>query len=189
MNDAMIADDSWPLRRWGICITLVLAIQVGSIFWLSESPRRHAAPPTPQTSLRYLEHPSAELLALFDPTIFALPNPQNFSGHAWLRVPRQELPVIEWSEPTNWLALSTTGLGMTWGHPQSRGANSILQNVMDTEPAMNIPVPDALPFSSESTFHLEESPGEKISLLHPIKLRSWPSAEILSNTVVSAMVS
>jgi hypothetical protein len=188
MNEATIACESWPLRRWSICVLLVLAIQVGSIFWFSERPLSHSAPPPAQTSLRYLERPSVEWLSLLDPTLFALPNRQNFSGLAWLRIPRQELPVIEWSEPTNWLALSTANLGKTWGHSGPRGASFIPQNAMETEPLMKIPVPEALPFPSESVFHLQESPGQKITLLQPLKLRSWPSAEILSNTVVSAMV-
>ena len=188
MNFAATPADSWPLRRWSAGVALVVVIQVGAIFWLSEQPTPHTTPPTQQTTLRYLDHPAAEWLSLSDPTLFALPHRQNFSGLAWLRIPRQELPVIEWSEPTNWLTLSTANLGKTWGNAPAGRVSSILKNVMETEPAMNTPVPASLPFPSESAFHIEESPGQKISLLQPIKLRSWPSAEILSRTVVRAMV-
>jgi hypothetical protein len=45
------------------------------------------------------------LIALGDPTLFALPNPRDFASAIWLRIPAVKSPFFGWSEPPRWLSL------------------------------------------------------------------------------------
>ena len=45
------------------------------------------------------------LIALGDPTLFALPNPRDFTSAIWLRIPVVKPPFFGWSEPPRWLSL------------------------------------------------------------------------------------
>ena len=55
---------------------------------------------------------SSELLALNDPTLFALPHQKDFASALWLQTAALKQPSFRWTEPpTNWLSLSADELG------------------------------------------------------------------------------
>ena len=74
-------------------------MQLVLIFWLGEykdiSPRLvHPAP-----TLNLAADAEPELLALYDPTYFALPQKEGFAGLAWLNPEPPAFPRFGWSEP------------------------------------------------------------------------------------------
>ncbi len=104
---------TWPHRRWWASLALVFALQLALIFLLSDRkvPRFRPGKPVPQ--LRFASAAAAELWALTDPTLFALPNAHGFSAAVWLKAPRLAMRQFDWSEPTNWLTISAQHLGRT----------------------------------------------------------------------------
>src|SRR5436853_4796158 len=102
MNDDRIDSGHWSHGKvWGT-IALVFVVQVALIFGLSN---RSAATPraVPATPRVRLDEGSGEMLALLDPTLFALPHPRPFSGDAWAGV--REFQPADWSEEPLWLDL------------------------------------------------------------------------------------
>src|SRR5947199_114444 len=67
-------------RRWLITVLLVFIVQLGLIFCLSDKTRPRARPSAAAPMLRLRASGSTELLDLMDPTWFALPHRQGFSG-------------------------------------------------------------------------------------------------------------
>ena len=98
MMSSPVQQPAWPRRRWGWTIASVFAAQVGLIFWLGESGPVRSRPPGPDPTLRLAGGFSAEVLALQDPTLFALPHRQGFSGPAWLKVSPVPNRPSDWSE-------------------------------------------------------------------------------------------
>src|SRR5512144_1122612 len=82
----------WPGGRWWIVVLLVLAAHVGLILWLGDRGSVQPRATEPSPTLRLADAPGDELLALTDPTLFALPHRHGFSGAAWIAVPPPELP-------------------------------------------------------------------------------------------------
>jgi hypothetical protein len=94
---------AWSRRRWVWTAISVLALQIILIFWLSERAPlpRPATPRISDASLVLDSGTPSELapeLAALDPTLFALPNPHNFSGSAWSNLPQQRNLVSYWAD-------------------------------------------------------------------------------------------
>src|SRR5215471_2651063 len=104
----------WPLRRWGTTILIVFAGQLVLIFWLSTSSQSRTQPETAAPPSLHLAGSSSNLiLALSDPTLFALPHRQTFAGEAWLTIPTHEFEPFVWTENSSnvWFELGTDELG------------------------------------------------------------------------------
>jgi hypothetical protein len=116
MTQAVLQEPGWSRQRWIACFALLLAVQVGLIFWLSEGPNRSAAPIPVRAPVRFalvgdcLQSSGAGLQHT-DPTLFALVRPHGFSGRAWLTIPRMGYPLVSSREPLQWLALASDELG------------------------------------------------------------------------------
>jgi len=82
----------WVTGRWGGLTVLVFAAQLGLIFWLGKA---HPIPRQPTDfppSLSLAGPGTADVLALSDPTLFALPHRENFSVPAWLNIAEKQPP-------------------------------------------------------------------------------------------------
>jgi hypothetical protein len=186
MTHEVAEPQRWRMGRWGALITMVFATQLGLIFWLGK-PHPTPLPATDFAPSLSLAGPgAADALALSDPTLFALPHRENFSGPAWLSIPEQEPPLVEEAAP--WLELAQEQLG----------AN--LQTYMATNRPTDAPLFDksgfkfkqpavasSQPFSTISTLRLTGDLARR-RLVNPPALPSWPSAEILTNTIVEVLV-
>ena len=53
------------------------------------------------------------LVALGDPTLFALPGPRDFASATWLKIPTVKPPPFGWSEAPRWLSLERATPGAT----------------------------------------------------------------------------
>jgi hypothetical protein len=138
---------------------------------------------------------SPTVLALYDPTLFALPHPQGFSGSAWLNDKGQTLTNFDWSEPTNWLAISTNNLGADFHRFVITNRLELSRAQLVPQPALSFPMatPMVVP-PQKSTLRIEGGLASR-RLLSPIELPSWPARtnsaaepDILTNTVVQAVV-
>jgi hypothetical protein len=128
-----------------------------------------------------------ELLRLNDPTLFALPHRQGFAGLAWLKMPQIDFGSFDWSERTNWLPLAPTQLGAAFARFIETNHFDLWQPA-NPEPELGVPeMVSAVVPAQPSRLRLE---GELASrkLLTPIQLPSWPSTEVLTNSVVQVFL-
>jgi TonB family protein len=187
MISASVEVERWKAGRWWFSIGMVFAVQLGLILWFGNRatarPRPPAAAPTFSLSRNYPN----ELLRLHDPTLFALPHRQGFAGLAWLKMPQMDFGSFDWSERTNWLALAPTQLGAVFARFIETNHFDLWQPA-DPEPDLGVPemVSAVIP-AEPSRLRLEgELVGRK--LITPVQLPSWPSTEVLTNSVVQVFL-
>jgi TonB family protein len=188
MHTAPPQSKPWLHPKWCALVASVFAIQMGLVLWLGA---RQAPQPQPARSgpaLRLAGEGAAELLKLTDPTLFALPHREGFSGPAWLSVPSQEILPFAWTEPPRFLLLPANQLAAglapfpvadnadRWPPPANLQAELLLSKLDESKL-----------FPANSTFRLS-GVLENRRLKAPPELPSWPSLEVLSNSVVQVQV-
>jgi hypothetical protein len=96
----------WTRSRWILAVFGVLVLQVLLVFWLSDrSPQRSVHPPAAPV-IRLAAKAANGWLALQNPLLFGLPpQPEGFSGGAWLDFERLNFQSADWTEPPRWLPL------------------------------------------------------------------------------------
>jgi len=176
----------WSRRRWWTIILLVFGLHVGLIFALGE--RKSAVPRPVQVARLRLVREGGELLALGDPTLFALPHPRAFAAPAWLPVPRVEFAPFKWTENPRFLVLPVAQLGATF--LQFMQTNTFARLELETLPAPELILPELIPLFTPPTRSELHVRGDlaKRRLLNPPELPSWPAADLLTNSVVRAQV-
>jgi hypothetical protein len=184
----------WNARRWVYTIALVFLAQVGIIWLLGERPKDPPARLAFQTAIYLAVDPWAEqqlagLPTMRDPTLFVLPSRHGFSGAAWLTFAPQQYQLTDWTEPPRWLELNQEQLGRTFFQfvatnvtPPLRIADKAMPRSIVTELSIpNLPVP------TQSELRVEGDLARR-RLLTSAELPSWPHSELLTNTVVQAVV-
>ena len=101
----------WSPVRWAVSIALVFGLQVVAIVWLRDQSRHAPRRPESAPVFRLSGYRSGEMLALEDPTLFALPHLDGFSGKAWIDLPPPPFSEAEGREPELWLTLPVAQLG------------------------------------------------------------------------------
>ncbi len=177
----------WSLRRWLTFIALVFAVQLALIFAFGE--RKPIAPRTvTNVPVLKLTVGSSEWLALNDPTLFALPNRKGFSGPAWLEPPRVEFHRLEWTEQPRPLPLPVGELGATFNQFMQTNRFTTFQFELKPSPQFTAPVVPVEPvLAKTSTLRIEGGLARR-RLLTPMKLPSWPYADVLSPSKVQVLV-
>jgi hypothetical protein len=186
MTVSLAGPSRWPPRRWWCALGLVFAAQIAIIFWLGETSVAPQRAPHPAPALRLAKKTTDESLALADPTLFALPHRETFSGTAWLIAPTQDFHTFVWSEPARWLGLSAEELGSAFYEYVSAAETKPV--LIEPEPELLVPqIPSATDFAHRSTYRVTGELAES-QLLTPVALPSWPSLEILTNSRVQMVV-
>jgi hypothetical protein len=188
MTSAPAEPQPWPLRRWGALIALIFGVQLGLIFWLSSAAPIRQAPAAAGLSLNLAGPDFAELRALNDPTLFALPHPQGFSGPVWLTMPARTFHSYEWSAPTNRLLLALDQLGTVFSRLVE--ASDFTAPQLPVQPPAAPTLPDLPPqtlLTGDSTQQLEGGLAQR-RLLAPPELKSWPNPDVLTSSVVQVFV-
>jgi hypothetical protein len=175
-------------RRWWLFAILIFAGQLAMIFSLSDHstplPSRGSTAPT----LRLLEGPANELLALSDPTLFALPHPRSFSGRAWLSKPSIPHRSFEWTAELEWLPLPVGQLGQGFARFLDTSRDETFNTFAAPEPHLIQPeLATNAVFPQKSTFRVE-GPLQNRKLLTPIELKSFPHNDLLTNSVIELVV-
>ena len=181
MTSALVEWRSWSQRRWWGMIGLIFGVQLALIFWLGDASPISPRPAARTFTFRLAGSASSELLALHDPTLFALPHPQ-------LVAPRPEFHSFVWSEPTNYLLPPIDQLGASFNRFVETSIFNSLPPPAKPPPDLTTPALPAWPASAEhSTVRLEWDQAPR-QLLTPLELRSWVSPDILTNSVVQIVV-
>ncbi len=188
MTAPRVQPQAWPQRRFLAVLGAVCLLQVGLIFWLSDrSPARHppAAAPAPLL-LAPIEW--VETLGLSDPTLFAVPHWQSFSGPAWLIASNLSLPVPAGSESVETSPLATRQLrgDLPTLALTNRFGSAELAAIL--EPDLELAaLPEQPLLPTESVLRiLGDLRGRR--LLNPCELPPWPSAELLTNSIIEVAV-
>ncbi len=179
----------WPALRWCSLISLIFGLQLAFIFWLSDRTpvARRAEAPVPVLCLA--GRASAEFLALGNPTWFALPHRQGFSGLAWMKVPEPEFHGFSYTNQPAWLPLPSQ-------QPVSAFYEFIRTNdfgsarpLANTELALTLPELVPLPLSRERSVLRLEGELAGRALLSRFELNSWrTNGAVLANSVVQVVV-
>lgn len=94
-----------------LAVALVFAVQVAVMFLLGNPSTTTPMHPPVAPTIYVGTNQWDSWLAMQDPTLFVLPHSNNFSGPAWLRIPRQTFQPTNWSEPARPLQLPAEQLG------------------------------------------------------------------------------
>lgn len=211
MISEAIEPQRWSAARWWALVGLVLVTQFGLIFWLGKP---HSVAPARTDSVPVLElscgagsgvdhwtwngsvDPAsalsnltpAQVMALADPTLLALPHWEGFSGPAWLIFTNQAFPSFEWSEASRWLELGEEQLGSGFKDFMATNQFDALPSLEQQKLALSLPAFEQaeLPPAHSRLWLAGGLAGRRL-LLSP-DLPPWPSAEILTNTVVQLLV-
>lgn len=188
MSLASVQQPSWSRRRWWWTITLLLAAHLGLVFWLGERGPIRRRWPAQVPTLRLLPEGSAELLALDDPTLFALPHRRGFAGLAELATSAFPERPSDWSEEARWLPLPVAQLGLAFRRfAETNDFHATrLPLLVEPEGAFYEPVPQS-GSPAQSSLSIEgELAGRR--LLGPLDLPVWQSSDLLTNSVVQVLV-
>jgi TonB family protein len=188
MNAAVIENFTWSRRRICFLIALVFAGQVALIFWLSDysipRPKSRARP----LALHLPANVDSELVALQDPTLFALPHQRGFSGLAWLAVPVQKLPSSDVATQPRWLPLAVEQMGEVFTRVFKTNRFDTPQSLADASAELILPKVAPLTLSAEGSVLRIEGALAQRQLLTPLALPSQITPEILTNTVIQMVV-
>jgi TonB family protein len=188
MTSTLVESGAWTRRRWWGLVVLIFGVQLVLIFWLGETSPIRPRPAAPTLTLKLAGSASAELLALHDPTLFALPHPQGVLAPTWLRTPRPEFQSFAWPELTNYPLVAIDQLGAAFNRFVE--TNTFNPLPLPAKPLPELTLPELTPLAisaPHSTLRLEWGQIRR-QLLTPLELRSWQNQDILTNSVVQIVV-
>jgi TonB family protein len=169
-------------------VGLIFGTQLALIFWLGDTSQIRPRPAAPALTLRLAGSAAAELLALHDPTLFALPHPQGSPERAWPRTPRSESHSFSWPAPTNYPLQAIDQLGAAFNQFVETNSFSPLPPPDKPLPELTLPELPRLGVAAEhSTVQLEGDLARR-RLLTPVELGSKDNPDLLANSVVQVVV-
>jgi hypothetical protein len=179
----------WLSGRWWAAIALVFAIQV-ALFQLTQNRTpvvpRNVTIAAPVIRMSYRQ--PREWFVLEDPTLFALPHYQGFSGPAWLQIPPFEFHPADWTEPVRLLSLSAPELGSRFVNYVQTNRGPTFPTIVAREPRLSLPETVAPgPVIVHSTVRIEGELARR-RLLSCFTLPAWPYTDLLTNSVVQVLV-
>ena len=130
----------------------------------------------------------AKLTGWRDPTLFALPHPQGFSGGAWRKFQPETPARSNWTAPPEWLPLPVAQLGETLHEfvTTNRRPEETLLAALRAPKTLEVRLPgEALAVKTSARI---EGPLAARALIHAPSLPGLASADVLKNTVVSVAV-
>jgi hypothetical protein len=133
-------DPGWSRPRWILILALALAAHFGLVWLLGtkKSPARRVPERVPQLRLA---NPNAPLLALMDPTLFAVPHEElDFFPAEWRRPPAIAEHYFNWTEKPLFLAARAEALGSDF--EAFMLTNAVPALVLDFKPAPQLPALD-----------------------------------------------
>jgi hypothetical protein len=131
---------------------------------------------------------SDPLIALGNPTLFALPNPRDFISAIWLTIPAVSNPSFRWSEPPRWLSLPTGNPDATFRNFTKSPAIPLMPPEVKPPPPFNaerVPIGIALPMSSSLKI---SGPLGRRDLLSSVVLPSIPYDNVIPPSRIQVLV-
>lgn len=180
----------WSRRRLWTIVTLIFAAQIGLIFWFGNPPPAAANRAMPTAPLVHVTGNDAGTLisSLEDPTLFALPHRESFSGPAWLTNRPVEFQPARWTERPRLLELDSAQLGS--GFTTFVATNQFAKFITAMLPVPDLILPELPPVSSAIQPSSLQVGGDLANrqLLSTFDLPPQPAADLLANTVVQVLV-
>ena len=177
----------WPLSRWLMLIALVCAAHVALVFLFGARKQIIPRIATDTPTLK-LADGSDKLLALNNPTLFALPQPGDFATAIWSQMPVTNPPPFRWIEPPRWLPLSSDKLLAVFNRFME--TNRVAAFALRLKPPGKLSAPaqaieSVLPQASRMRV---ESDLAQRRLLTPVSLPLWPYANVIAPSKVQVLV-
>ena len=188
MSAALAQPRPWSRRRWWELVGLVFVVQLGLIFWLSDRAPIRVRPPAAAPTLLLAGNSSAEVLALKDPTLFALPHRQGFSGLAWLGITTQNFPAFEWTEKPRFLPLPPRQLGKDFNRFTETNNFPSLQTSPMPRPELMLPELSRTAIASAQSKLRIEGKLTGWQLIAPPAVPSWRHPDLLTNSIVQVVI-
>lgn len=182
----------WTWMRWAIAIALVFILHVALIFLFGSRKPAAPVPGRKSPSLALGQDAPDNWLLLKNATLFALPDRDGFAGPMWIALPPLPFRRQDWTEPPRWLAptdsLTVSGLGSELNHfiQTNRFAAVSMQFNLSPPLAADTEAPPPL-FAPASTLQIKGALAQR-PLLNSLKLRSWPSDDVIAPSVVQVLV-
>ena len=190
MTSPPVEPRPWTAGRWWTTIIAVFALQAALVILLEDrspvKPREPASVPT----FRFTTKRMGELVAIEDPTLFALPHREGFSGEAWLKEPALEFRSSDWSEPPRSLPLDLQQLGASFGIFIQTSAPPSFPVIATLEPHPELtasPTVPIAPASAPSRLRMDGDLAQR-RLLSALPLPSFTNTDLLTNRVVQLLV-
>ena len=193
MNTPVRDPAAWTRGRFLAAAGVLFVLQIGLIFLFAArvSPPRPAPPPPPSYRAFSAAVSEEQLLRTFfvgEPDIFLTPNSHGFSGRGWMNQPPPQYQPTNQLEEPDWLPFLPDRLGTVV--PLKQGRPALPPMLAEPAGPETEPLPIFLPpriVPAQSVFNLEGEVSARLAG-DPPALRSWPSAALLSNSVVQIAV-
>ncbi len=188
MSSASSQSGSWGFRWWAAVI-FISAAQLALLVWLGEKEGARPASAAPGAVLQVVDALSKERLALPDPTLFALPHREAFSGSAWLSVSNaQEIKPFVWTEPAEYLNLLPQQLAACCFSPEAASPPDISARLAEFPADLSLPAPSQKQlFPDRSAVYVAGGLRGR-PMRTRFELPSRPNPELLTNSVVQLLV-
>jgi TonB family protein len=177
----------WTPARWLAVVALALTAHAALIFLFGE--KKETAPrAVTNVPLLKLAGSADKLLALDDPTLFVLPNANDFASAAWLKMPGVKPPSFRWTEPPRPLPLPAAELGAMFSRLMPANFFPSRPFNFASEPELSAPTLPVEPaLLQNSTMQITGELARR-QLPAPISLTNWPYADVLAPCVVQLLV-
>jgi hypothetical protein len=183
----MSGEKRWTRSRWLMLVVLIFAAHVGLVFAFGA--RKPVVPrPVTQAPTVALAEDTDELLALNDPTLFAMPHPRDVTSVLRVKTSAFKPPPFRWTEPPGWLALSAEALGAVFGEFMQTNRFAGLELQLKPPLTLSTPVLPIEPVLPQAST-LQKADGlAQRQLLTPLDLPSWPYADVIAPSRVQVLV-
>ena len=131
---------------------------------------------------------SDELLALDDPTLFALPHSEDFVTAMWSQAPVVKQPPFRWTEAPRWLPLSANELMAVFNRFMQ--TNRFAGFALQLKPPVRLSTP-APPIGAGARANFHDARRGRFgatTVAHPDHLPSWPYADVVAPSKVQLLV-
>ena len=180
-------DASWPQSKFILVIAFALAAHVAFLFFFG------AKLPTPPRALDKVPQwqfaeASGELIALDDPTLFALPHANDFATAFWQHPPAVATQNFRWTETPRYLPVATPTLGAAFNRfMQTNPPVPFALNFKPPPPAADFTPALFLPPPQTSTVQITGDLAQR-RLLNAMILPPLPFNDVLPPGRVQALV-
>lgn len=177
----------WSRQRWMVFVALAFVAHVTLIFIFGakKSPPQHVATRVPQ--LQFAGGGNV-LVALTDPTLFALPHVADFAPVNWLRPDEATEPAFHWTEPPPFLMIAGDSLGAIFhAFMQTNRFPATELNLKPEPQATMLFTRFELPLPQESTLHLSGQIAQR-QLLKQIEVPTLPCNDVIRPSRVQVLV-
>lgn len=181
------SDRGWSWKKTGILIAFAFAVHLALIFIFGAKKFPARKVPTRVPHFRLAAN-NPELIALDDPTLFALPHVQDFVPAVWRNLKGVALPSFGWTEPPPFLPPQTNSLGAIFNEFMQTNQFAAIKLNLKPEPRLSaaiVPAVSILP--THSTMRVTGDLASR-RLLNPIEVPSLTYNDVIAPSRVQVLV-